>query len=70
MSSETGVVENLLHLALFIGAAGVIGVVAVAVLERLAGSVTPFVRRRHIAAAIGIFVALVAAEELHHHVGG
>jgi formate-dependent nitrite reductase membrane component NrfD len=60
------VLDNLLHLALFIGAIGFVGVVAVAVLERVAGSGNTVIRRTHIVVAVAVLVLLVVAERVYH----
>jgi hypothetical protein len=66
MGFESGVLENLIHLALFVGAIGFVGVVVVAVLERLTETSRPLVAPRHIAIALAVALALAALERLYH----
>lgn len=60
--------ENLLHLALYVASLGLIGVVATAIVERMIGSSTPLVGRRHILIAAIVLAAVVGAELLYHAV--
>jgi len=64
MESES-VLGSLLHLALFVAAVSFVGVVAVALLERLSGTVRT-IRRVHLAAPAAILVALIVAERVYH----
>jgi hypothetical protein len=59
------VVESLLHLGVFVALAALVGIGALAVIERLAGSGRPIVRLVHIAIAAGILVLFVAADLIH-----
>ena len=65
MKSEP-LLDSLIHLAIFIASVGAVGVVAVAVVERIAGSGTPVIRRRHILVAFAVLAAAVVAERIYH----
>jgi len=65
MKSEP-LLDTLLHLAIFIASIGVVGVVAVAVVERIAGSGTPVIRRPHLLVALAVLAAAVVAERIYH----
>jgi hypothetical protein len=64
------VLEKLLDLALFIAVVGTAGVVAVAVVERLAAASSPLIRRRHIVITAAVLLAAIAAERIFHLVEG
>ena len=59
-------VDKLLHLALFVAALGFVGVGAVAVLERVAETAQPVLRRNHLVVAAVVLAALVIAERVYH----
>jgi len=59
------VVESLLHLGVFIALAALVGVGAVAVVERLAGTSTPIVKRPHVLIAAAVLVVFIVADVLH-----
>ncbi len=58
--------DSLLHLAIFIASVGALGVVAVAVVERIAGSGTPVIKKRHVFVAFAVLAAAVVAERIYH----
>ena len=64
---DTTAVERVIHLLLFIAAAGALGTTALAVVERLlSDDGTAAVRFRYVAGSIGLAVALFVAERLYH----
>ena len=65
MTSEP-LLDSLLHLAIFIAAVGAVGVVAVAVIERVAGSESPLIKRHHVVIAIAVVAAAIVAERIYH----
>jgi hypothetical protein len=66
-----GPIGDLLHLVIFVAGAVVIGLVALAVIERLSnGSAPPRLGWRQIGIAVGILVAVVAIEIAFHLLGG
>lgn len=58
--------DEVLHLALYIAAIGFVGVSAAAVLERVVGTPTPVLRRLHVFVAAAALLVLVAAERAYH----
>ena len=58
--------DSLLHLAIFIASVGAVGVVGVAVIERVAGSESPLIKGRHVVIAIAVVAAAVVAERIYH----
>lgn len=65
----TTAVERLIHLLLFASAAGALGTVGLAVVERLVSDGGPAtIKVRYAALAAGVFVALFAVERLYHAV--
>ena len=65
MKSEPAL-DSLLHLAIFIVSVGVVGVFAVAVIERMAGSGSPLIKRRHLVGTIVVLAVVVLAERIYH----
>lgn len=65
MESEA-ILERLLDLALFLALVGVVGIIAVAIVERLTGSGSALIRRRHIVFAFGVLVVFFVAERIYH----
>ena len=64
-------IGNLLHLLIFLAGAGVIGIVALAVIERLAeGDAPSRIGVKHLSIAIGGLVLLIAVEVAFHVLGG
>jgi hypothetical protein len=61
---------NFLHFVLFVAGAGIIGTVALAVIERLAGGESARIRAKHIAIVVGVFLLTVGAELVYHRLGG
>ena len=57
--------ESLLHLGVFVSLAALVGVAAVAAVERLAGASNPLVKPVHVAIAAGLLVLFIAADVLH-----
>jgi hypothetical protein len=66
-----GPIGNLLHLAIFVAGAAFLGVVALAVIERLSeGDSPPRVGRRHVLAALAALVVIIGIEIAFHLLGG
>jgi len=65
-----GPIGNLLHLFIFVAGAGVLGVIALAVIERLAEGGTPRIRVPHIAIAVAILAVVIGIEVAFHLLGG
>ena len=66
-----GPIGNLLHLAIFIAGAAFLGVVALAVIERLSeGESPPRIRRRQILIALTVLIVIIGIEVSFHLVGG
>jgi hypothetical protein len=66
---ETTAAERLIHLLLFIAAAGALGTTALALVDRLvADRESPAVKFRYVALSVGLFVALFGVERLYHAV--
>ncbi len=69
MSSE-GPIGNLLHLAIFVAGAALLGVVALAVIERLSeGESPPRIGPRHILTAVVVLLVVIAVEVGFHLLG-
>ncbi len=65
-----GPIGDLLHLVIFITGAGVLGVIALAVIERLAaGASPPRIGFRHIAFVVGALAVAIAVEVAFHLLG-
>jgi hypothetical protein len=68
MDPVTAPFERALHLLLFISAAAAIGVVAIALLERLSEGARRTIRIAHVAITGAVFVAVFVAERIYHSV--
>lgn len=66
MHHEPGALEQVIHFLLFLAGAGVLGVVALAILETLTSDARRLIRMRWIIAVSGLFVLLLAAERAYH----
>jgi len=64
-----GPIGNLLHLFIFIAGAGVLGIVALAVIERLATGGEPRIRARHLLLAVGTLAVVISVEVAFHLLG-
>ena len=66
-----GPIGNLLHLVIFVTGAGVLGVTALAVIERLAGGASPpRIGGRHLLLAAGVLALAIVVEVSFHLLGG
>ena len=68
MDPVTTPFERGLHLLLFVSAAAAIGVVAIALLERLSEGARRSIRILHVAITGVVFVAFFVAERIYHSV--
>lgn len=66
MPFATNAVDRVLHLLIFVAAAGVIGVVALAALERLTDGAQRSVRLRHVLIPAIPLLVVVAIERVYH----
>ena len=67
---QTGVLDKVLHLGLFVAGAVAVAVGALALLERFAGGGrAPAIRARHLAIPIAASAAFGIAERLYHALG-
>jgi hypothetical protein len=68
--TSEGPIGNLLHLVIFIAGAGVLGIIALAVIERLAeGASPPRIHLRHIVACVVVLAVVIAVEVGFHLLG-
>lgn len=63
---ETTLAERVIHLALFVVAAGGAGVVALFVLDRTLGDTKPVIRIVHVLTAIALGIGLFVVERVYH----
>lgn len=66
MHHEPGALEQVIHFLLFLAGAGVLGVVALAILEAHTSGARRLIRMRWIIAVSCLFVLLLAAERAYH----
>lgn len=66
MPIETSTLERVIHLLLFVAAAGALGVGALGSLEYLVGGPRRTIRLRHLLVPVAAFVMLFSVERAYH----